>query len=309
MASFNYTVDTTPLAHELGNVSSQLKTTTAAVVAMKAAVVLAEEKAADKVCDNVNRSFYTLIRSQISQKIAKLHSEVNSQLMQLNRQRKQLLTLKARMERDYNMISNRYLKLFSGLNSNLKQRIFELDKPAADLAVREAEKLSNRMKYLTATVPVGQLESLSISQKIVASNLKFRGMKAIVSITGFLSAADAQKRLVDGITLSTYSKLDSTVLFVPVAVSECVFAGTDGKSIDVKFCTAQLNQAMQSAIKDAVFTNVENLRWITPPEIDSETKAGFTAILSASPFSQRVKDTADRLFTANVYQIAQNNQQ
>ena len=308
MASFSYTVDTTPMAQELGNVSNQLKATATAVTAMKAAVVLAEEKAADRVCENVNKSFFTLIRSQISQKIAKLHSEVNSQLMQLNRQRKQLMALKARMERDYNMISSRYLKLFNGLDSNLKQRIFERDKPAIDLALREAERLSNRMKYLTATVPVSQLESLSTSQKIVASNLKFRGMKAIVSISGFLSAADAQKRLADGIVISTDSRANSkgAVLFVPVAVSECVFAGLDGKGIDIRFSTTCLNQAAQSSIKNAVVTNIENLRWITPSGIDPKTKAEFAAILSASSLSQRVKDTADGLFAANTYQIARN---
>ncbi|GHT76494.1 hypothetical protein FACS189463_1690 [Bacteroidia bacterium] len=167
MATFNYTVDTNPMAQEISTVSNHIKGTTTAVVAMQTAVVLAEAKAADHVCNNVNKGFYTLIRSQISQKIAKLQSEVDSHLMQLNAQRKQLLGIKNRMERDYNMISSRYLKLFNGLNQNLKQRVFELDKPTIDFAVREVEKVSNRTKYLTATVPVSQLESLAASQKII----------------------------------------------------------------------------------------------------------------------------------------------
>ena len=112
MATFNYTVDTNPMAQEIGSVSNHIKGTTTAVVAMQAAVILAEEKAADHVCTNVNKGFFTLIRSQISQKVAKLQSEVDSHLMQLNQQRKQLLSIKGRMERDYNMISNRYSKLF-----------------------------------------------------------------------------------------------------------------------------------------------------------------------------------------------------
>jgi hypothetical protein len=93
------------------------------------------------------------------------------------------------------MISNRYLKLFSGLNANLKQRVFELDKPTIDFAVREVEKVSNRTKYLTATVPVTQLESLAISQKIIASNLKFRGLNVINSMTKFLGDMYVQKLL------------------------------------------------------------------------------------------------------------------
>ena len=179
MATFNYTVDTHPMAQEMGSVSNHVKATTTAVVAMQTAVVLAEAKAAEHVSDNVNKGFYTLIRSQISQKIARLQSVVDSHLMQLNQQKKQLLAIKGRMERDYNMISGRYLKLFNGLNSNLKQRVFELDKPITDFAIREVEKVSNRTKHLTATVPVSQLESLAISQKIIASNLKFRGLNVI----------------------------------------------------------------------------------------------------------------------------------
>jgi len=115
MASIDCVLDTNPMAAEIGTVSNHVKVTTTAVVAMQTAVVIAEAKAADHVCDNVNKGFYTLIRSQISQKIAKLQSEVDSHLMQLNQQRKQLLSIKGRMERDYNMISNRYLKLFNGL--------------------------------------------------------------------------------------------------------------------------------------------------------------------------------------------------
>ena len=54
---------------------------------MQTAVIIAEEKAADHVCNNVNKGFYSLIRSQISQKMAKLQSEVDSHLMQLVQQK------------------------------------------------------------------------------------------------------------------------------------------------------------------------------------------------------------------------------
>ena len=80
MATFNYTVDTKPMADEMRSVSRHVNATTDAVVAMQTAVIIAEEKAADHVCNNVNKGFYSLIRSQISQKMAKLQSEVDSHL-------------------------------------------------------------------------------------------------------------------------------------------------------------------------------------------------------------------------------------
>ena len=194
MASFNYTVDTQPMADEIRTVSRHVDVTTGAVVSMQVAVIAAEAKAADHVCDNVNRGFYSLIRSQISQKIARLQSEVDSQLMQLNQQRAGLLSIKTRMQRDYNMITSRYVKLFNGLNVNLKNRVFELDKPTIDFVNREINKISNRTKYLSATVPVTQSESIAVSQKIVSSNVKQKGLNVINSMKTFIHEMNERKR-------------------------------------------------------------------------------------------------------------------
>lgn len=306
MATFNYTVDTHPMASEINTVSNHVKGTTTAVVAMQTAVVLAEAKAADHVCANVNKGFFTLIRSQISQKVAKLQSEVDSHLMQLNQQRKQLLAIKGRMERDYNMISSRYLKLFNGLNVNLKQRVFELDRPTVDFAVREVEKVSNRTKYLTATVPVTQLESLAISQKIIASNVKFRGFKVIDSMTNFLSDMNEQKRLTNKILLSTGVKNENTTLSVPVIISECNFDRFDNKNIDVIVSKTQLNQATQSSVKNTVIQQVDDLKWQKGAEISKEIKSEFSKMVSNCNASQRVKEMANKLFLANNFQTIKN---
>lgn len=301
MAYIDCVVDTNPMAQEISTVSNHIKGTTTAVVAMQTAVVLAEQKAADHVCDNVNKGFYTLIRSQISQKIAKLQSEVDSHLMQLNAQRKQLLTVKGRMEHDYNMISRRYLKLFNGLNQNLKQRVFELDKPTIDFAVREMEKVSNRTKYLTAIVPVSQLESLSASQKIIASNVKFRGLKVINSMTYFLADMSEQKKLTDRILLDK-GNVENSNLAVPVVISECNFDKFDNKNIDVVVNAVELSKQTQSTIENTVNSTIENIEWQPSKEINKEVKSEFSKYLSNSNSSQRVKDVANKLFMANNYQ-------
>jgi len=300
MATFNYTVDTHPMAQEMGSVSNHVKATTTAVVAMQTAVVIAEAKAADHVCDNVNKGFYTLIRSQISQKIARLQSSVDAHLMQLNQQKKQLLAIKGRMERDYNMISGRYLKLFNGLNSNLKQRVFELDKPITDFAVREVEKVSNRTKYLTATVPLSQLESLAISQKILASNLKFRGLNVINSMTKFLADMYAQKELTDRILLE--GNVKNSTLFVPIIISESNFDKFDNKSIEVTVSNVELNKQSQSEIQNTVMSFLDNLHWQKETGISKEIQSEFSKVLSSSNVSQRVKDMALKLFLANNFQ-------
>ena len=308
MATFNYTVDTHPMAQEIGSVSNHLKGTTTAVVTMQTAVILAEKKAADHVCENVNKGFYTLIRSQISQKIAKLQSDVDSHLMRLNQQRKQLLAIKGRMERDYSMISSRYLKLFNGLNMNLKNRVFELDKPAMNFAVREVEKVSNRTKYLTATVPVTQMESLALSQKIVASNVKIRGMKVIGSMTKFLSDMYAQKKLTDQIMLSSVSRYENSPLSLPVVICEYNFDRFNNKNTDITIQTTQLSKQTQAAIKNTVMPAIDNMQWQKEAEINREVKSEFSKILSTAKIPQRVKDTANKLFLGSNYQTVKNQQ-
>lgn len=301
MAYIDCVVDTNPMAAEINSVSSHIKGTTTAVVAMQTAVVLAEKKAADHVCDNVNKGFYTLIRSQISQKIAKLQSDVDSHLMQLNVQRKQLLAIRNRMERDYNMISHRYLKLFNGLNQNLKQRVFELDKPTVDFAVRELEKVSNRAKYLTATVPVSQLESLAASQKIIASNVKYRGLRVIKSMSHFLSDMSAQKKLTNSILLEKRCA-ENSILSVPVLIKECNFDKFDNKNVDIIVSNVLLNQQIQSKVKNVINQNLENLQWENEGEINKEVKMEFNKYIANSGSSQRVKDLANKLFMAANFQ-------
>jgi hypothetical protein len=303
MASFHYTVDTDPMAHEIGSVSDHVRKTTAAVVTMQAAVILAEKQAADHVCKNVNKGFYTLIRSQISQKMAKLQSDVDSHLMRLNQQRKQLTAIRERMQRDYNMISSRYLKLFNGLNNNLKQRVFELDKPVIDFAVKDMEKVSNRTKYLTATVPVSQLESIAISQKIVTSYIKYRGLKVINSMTNFLSEMYAQKKLTDQIMHSAGSKAENVNLYVPVIINESNFDKFDSKRIDITVNNDQLNQTAQSFIKNTINSIVDDLQWQSETEMHREIKSEFSKLLSNSKASNRVKEMMHELMAANNYQI------
>jgi len=302
MATFNYTVDTQPMAEEIGSVSNQVKETTSAVVAMQTAIVIAEEKAANHVCDNVNKGFYTLIRSQISQKIAKLQSDIDSHLLQLNHQKKQLMAVKDRMERDYNMISNRYLKLFNSLNTNLKQRVFELDKPTIDFAVKEVEKGSNRTKYLTASVPIIQLESLAISQKIIASNLKFRGLNVINTMTRFLVEMNKQKELTDRILLERNGKIKNATWLVPVIICESNYDKSDNKKIEITVCSVELSKHSQSEINNIIMSEAENFQWQKELGINKDILSECNNMLNSSKAPQRVIKMANKLIMSFNFQ-------
>lgn len=301
MATFNYTVDTKPMADEIRSVSKQVNATTGAVVAMQTAVIIAEEKAADHVCNNVNKGFYSLIRSQISQKMAKLQSEVDSHLMQLVQQKNALLSIKNRMQKDYNMIASRYIKLFNGLNSNLKQRVFELDKPTIDFAVKEVDKVSNRSKYLTATIPIAQLESLAASQKIVASNVKYRGFNVIKSMRSFLFEMNTQKKITDQILINDGRYTETATVYIPIVICECNRDKTDA-GVEISVSEVELDNISKSAIKNTAFAELNQIEWQAKSSPNTEVKSEFSKLVSSSSKSQRVKDMATKLFQSNNYQ-------
>lgn len=289
------------MADELHSVSRHVNATTGAVVAMQTAVIIAEEKAADLVCNNVNKGFYSLIRSQISQKMAKLQSEVDSHLMQLVQQKNALLGIKNRMQKDYNMIASRYIKLFNGLNSNLKQRVFELDKPTIDFAVKEVDRVSNRTKYLTATIPIAQLESLSASQKIVASNIKLRGYNVIKSMRSFLFDMNAQKKLTDQILINDGRYTETAKVYIPIVIYECNRDKIDN-GIEIIVTDVELDNISKSAIKNTAFAALNQIEWHPQTTHHAEVKSEFSKLVSNSIKSQRIKDITSKLFQSNNYQ-------
>lgn len=301
MATFNYTVDTQPMAEEMSSVSRHVNATTGAVVAMQTAVIAAEVKGADHICKNVNKGFYSLIRSQISQKLAKLQSEVDSQLMQLVQQKSALLSIKNRMQRDYNMIARRYIKLFNGLNANLKNRVFELDKPTIDFACKEVDKISNRTKYLTSTIPITQLESISVSQKIIASNVKQKGLNVINSMKRFIHEMNVQKNLTDQILVNDNNFTKIGTAYIPIVVYECNRDKTENKYIDIVVSDVELSNVAKSVIKNVAYSEFSKLEWAKDSTSTKEIYSEFSKLLSASSKSSRIKDLATRLLQSNNY--------
>ena len=181
-------VDTAPMAAGIQSVSNQVKGTTAAVVTMQGAVIEAENRSANKVCSNVNRGFFTLIRSQISQKIANRQSRVEALIMRLGQQKRLLLGIKTNMEREYGRIAERYIRIFTSINKELESRIRQVDQPVFELVNKHMVTSSNRMNALTAWASTSQVEGLTQSQQILVSKMKNNAQIALEESADFLSS-------------------------------------------------------------------------------------------------------------------------
>jgi len=294
MANLNYKIDTQPLAREMESVSRGVSITRDAVESMHEAIVAAEERASDLVCENINRGFYSLIRSQISQKLAKHKSDVDAKTMLLSHQKRAMIGIKGQMEKDYNMIAKRYTKLFNSLNSNLRARVFEIDKSLIDFAYHEIGKISNRTKYLTATIPITQLESISESQKIISSNIKNQVVHSINSIKEFVKEVYLQDRIIAKKLVE--EKNISGKNYIPIAIFESVKDKTGRLVVEIFYPNEEFEEENKNSISDNVYNNLFKMHWSIDDIAYAEVLSEFSKLMSGSKKPERVKTTAMNLF-------------
>lgn len=293
-------IDTTPMAAEMQSVSSHVQGTTAAVVTMQSAVIAAENHSANKVCSNVNRGFYTLMCSQISQKIANKHSRVEALLMKMAQQKRRLLNIKSTMERDYGRISARYLKIFTGINKELETRILQIDQPVFELVNKHMASSSNRMNSLTAWISTSQSESIADSQKILASNLKRNAQTVLEESTRFLSQIGEQRVLTSKVLIYNEEGNDDHDYLVPVLIRESVNDSSMASRLDV-MTPADLETSTARAIDNSVRTS-DSLKWhngVCDPAVRDE----FTRMVDMAQMAPRVKDKMRELFGSSNFEI------
>lgn len=182
------TVDTHEMAEEMKHVSKTVAGTTAAVGAMHTAVIAEEASSAQKICANLNSGFYYSMVAQIEQKATREKSQGDALALEIMQYQKELRHLKERMGKDYNAFTVRYTRLFDSLNNELKNRVYELDRPVMEFCRKKIKQMQQRICNLISTVPVNQSESLTATQMIAAAHIKENAKDFIESIKSYIQS-------------------------------------------------------------------------------------------------------------------------
>jgi len=286
--NFQFTVDTSPMAESIDGVSHHVDGVTTAVVAMQTAVVIAEQRAADKICTNVNKGFYTLIRSQISQKIAKLKSTADAKIMELQQQSVSLSSIKHRMEKDYMMIAHRYSNLFNSLNKSLKNRIYELDKPTTNFVSKDILSIANRVKQLSAAPAINQLESISAGQTIKTSKTKSNALRTISFMQDFIHSSEHQRSLV---SIILYNKAieKPTTINMPVILTESESMNVRQNQWNI-YSPEGISKQTALETQSYFFSNINSLKWSTSTQADTNSvEQEYGKMVDKSELSERIR--------------------
>lgn len=307
MASFNFTVDTSPMASEMRSVSKNVNVVSGAVTAMSVAVVAAEKEGADRICENVNKGFYAMMHSQISQKIAQLTSTVESKLMELGQYAAALQGIQTRMQGDYNMISARYAKLFRSINHALESRVAELDMPVFKLVQRDVRLMDNRMRLNYAQFTTNQLESVLSSQMLLASKMKVDADNAIKVMKTYVKDSNEEQRKTN-VSMENKPIDESQTIYIPVSVVESTTpVGTNAVNYYVaRSGNEDIDRSIDQSVRDHSYSSVNRGNW---SEIDSDemgnVEAEFINLIMNSQEDERVRNEIVRMFneTQDVQQL------
>lgn len=185
--AYDVVITTEPMAREMLHVANKVSTVSDAVESMSRAVCDAEQAAANRVCEKVDQGFLGVIVSQISQKKVQALTTATSQLERMRQLAQILIRIKEQMGRDYERITARYTKLFKKLGDLLRSRIYEVDRPAAEVADTQYGAMEHRVMMNAASTPVLEEDVASASAALSVARCKADCGKVI----------DAMKTLVE----------------------------------------------------------------------------------------------------------------
>lgn len=285
-------VDTKPMADKIGEVSKKVEHTTEAVVAMKAAVLAENNKATEHICQNVSLGFYSMMCSQISQKLAENKSRVEALLVELGHQKKRLLGIQHNMETDYHRISARYQRIMTNLNKQLKKRIENLDEPIFRLCEKEVASVDNRKFSIAASASTCQKEDVSLGQRLLASKLKEHSLQLVHSSSVMLIHLANYKQRSEQILIDNMPA-ENKLYHIPVAVALRTVDRSGAE--DLQVCVAEkiptiASQTIRNTIVDN-FSNIALSNNLSNDKVDS----AFRRLLEDGKLPQRIKDTMTSL--------------
>jgi len=293
------------MADSVNSASRHLNGVTGAVTAMQAAVIATEMQASKAICDNVDKGFFTLIKSQMSQKAVAAFTEMESRQISLLQLAKALDGVKRQMENDFHMITKRYAKLFGSLNKALETMVKELDRPAMQLAEIRKRIVFDKLKDDSSVMFNISAEAIPIAQTALSGKLKRKTRDAICTLSGSVEENLSYSDKVDSILVKNENNFPGATdrRFIPVIVSVADSLLNAGDRIENVY-TAKTDVWQNTApIVSEVGRSQNDFDW-TPAHGDEKERVRkeFIAICEKEPTDERLAKEIMRLFDGSTWE-------
>lgn len=296
MANIDCVLDTEPMASSMDTVSKHVGMTTTAVAAMQTAVIAAEKESSDKVCQNVNRGFYSLINSQLTSKKARYFTEMNARFSLLLQYSRSLQKAVKRLEEDVNRLQKQYYKIFHGIDRSLERRIAELDNASIELGkIRKTLITDQTVRNIGGTLITGK-DGDGLTSLIVTANLKDKTGKAIDSITRNVKDNKNYKRDVDQL-IDDKSTDKEKKICVPVLIAEEQSQVDRNASVTKVSAPDILDPRSNSLLQQKVMEGKQSYQNNVHSD---QVRSAFMNLLNQSGLDQKTSETIRNLYEKGV---------
>lgn len=286
----------------VGETASAVGETRSAVNEMMMSVVAAETAAAQRVSKNVTTGFLGLISSQLMQKKIEAQTVMQSKCQVLGHYNRQLRRLKSQLENDFQRITTRYARIIGSLNENLKNRIYQLDAPAAEVSDEGYLALDKRVLVSAAPIPLFEQDIVSLSSQVCVTRCKDSCSRALPEVKNFVIQLKKLKQNMDSSVRSV--KRDTTGRFsMPVVIMEAEDPNVIGtKKIDVVFGDREEQKAQANRIR-ANFDEVRNsLKWRTSGSSRDVVVKKIGDLVEKNGVAERTRKVLQRLIDSSFWQ-------
>lgn len=289
-------VDTEQFDREVDHCNNSVNLLTGSVVATEGAQVASVRENARRIGDTIITGFFKTVRSDISQQIAALQSNIDSLLIHLRELSNRCLGKQKQMQTDYQRISSRYLKIFDELDSELENRIHAIDEPVFSFS-RATDNVAGTTtsEGLVATTSIGNAETSRLHAMISASMSKKRAVEAIGKAEKFL---DVQYSADDLLANCLRPGGEQEMVFTPCCLVETTVAPMQFSS------QIYSSPLLKDVSRETISRNLEECPWHSRVSTEDATAISgyFNAEVAevsrraSSPHETRVAQMISRLF-------------
>lgn len=297
MVNVNVHVNTDPFDNSVAQCNQQVNVLTGAVAATEVAQVKSVSENAKRVAGTIVSGFFKTIGSEISQQINELTNSVDSLALHLVELTKRCLEKQKQMGVDYQRICQRYLKIFDTLNHELKNRIYEIDRPVFGFRERADEYAQKGAGTdMVSTIVVTGSEEAKLQARLSSTNLKHLAADMLNHASDYLH----RQRQVRSTIAHHMFRGDATRYYVPMMMTERV--GDDGVKSAFLYAPRQLANSLNNGpLRDAIARR----QWEPMSDAEHERVARYfntqvsNHFATPTPHDERVRQTMLQLFTNN----------
>lgn len=218
--NIHVTIEDEPFQRSVDTVKNHVDVLTTSVVATEAAQLASKKVSADKIADSVVKGFFGLIRGEISQQMVQLATYLPPKMLELDNQGKRCIDLRQQMEQDFNRISERYHRLFTDLDNELKLRIQNMDRMAFSLHAMGTAAVTDHAKAVNVTTPmVAGQEMQSAQTQLLIYTIRQRVLAMIRNAQERIESGEKLNEGLHAIVEDVPAEKQCTVM-VPVIILE-----------------------------------------------------------------------------------------